>query len=76
MVFVEAVFRIEGNAGLASCKLSGVHLGSRMECRLLLWTNVLEGNQRTIWGCSFWEDITKIFTVIGLLVVAMDVKLR
>jgi len=76
LVFIEAVFSIEGNAGLASGKLSGVHLGSGMKCRLLLWTNVLESNQRTIWGFSFWEEITKIFTVICLLVVAMNVKLR
>ena len=76
MVFIEAVFSIEGNTGLTSSKLSGVHLGSGMKGRPLLWTNVLEGKQGTIWGCSFWEDVTKIFTIVGLLVVAMDVELR
>ena len=76
MVFVEAVFSIKGNAGLTASKLSGVHPGIGMESRLLLGTNVLEGKQGTIWGCSFWKDITKILTIIDLLVVAMNIKLR
>jgi len=47
-----------------------------MKGRLLLGANILEGEEGTIWRCSFREYITKIFTIIGLLVVAMNVKLR
>ena len=76
MVFIEAVFSIERDAGLASRELSGVNLGSGMEGRPPLRANVLKGKQRTVWRGSVGKDIAIVFTIIGLLVVTMDVKLR